>query len=713
MSAKGDWRIDTRSADAPARVRIEVQQGQLAKVQLDQALLTVDGRVRDHTAHLTADVGLKQRLDSKAMPFHVALNVHGGLQAVAGTWRGRFSDVLLSKGGSTPQVLLQAQPFDVSWVQNDQGRQLKVGSVNLGLIGSEMKLQKLDWQWTNLADDTVGEVDMTLQLLPLNLPALLARWQPDMGWSGDMMLSGQVHLRHSLKQPWVVDADVTRQSGDIALSEPTIVGNSTQRLGIRDARVTLQARDGIWTVRENFDGRILGVLKGSQVVKASRPDQLPAASDALVGELDLQIGSLRALGGWAPAGWRVTGQMQAQASIAGTLGAPQYHGQVLGQNLGLAQALMGVNLTDGVLQMVLQGDHIELTQLTAKSGSQGGSISAKGQVRLGDQPEAHMAITVDRFGLLQRVDRRVVVSGDAQASLTEQDIKIDGQLMVNEGLIDITRSDAPTIADDVNVVNRPGQNPDDQVEAAAANAPKRKLTTNLSVDLGHQLRLKGKGLDGFLTGALRVTTPTNKPAVHGTVRVEGGTYAAYGQKLVIERGAIAFNGPIENPRLDILAMRPQSPTALASDVKVGVNIAGTAQDPRVRLYSDPAMSETEKLSWLVLGRGPTGLGGADLGLLQSAAVALLSGDGASPTDNLIGALGLDELSVRQTDGAVRDTVVNLGKQVSKFWYVGYERNLTATSGNWQLIYSLAQRLTVRAQAGDDNAVDFILSWRWD
>jgi translocation and assembly module TamB len=79
----------------------------------------------------------------------------------------------------------------------------------------------------------------------------------------------------------------------------------------------------------------------------------------------------------------------------------------------------------------------------------------------------------------------------------------------------------------------------------------------------------------------------------------------------------------------------------------------------------------------------------------------------------MGLLGLDNVSVRQTDGAVRDTVVNVGKQVSKLWYVGYERNLNATGGNWQLIYRLARRFQVRAQAGEDNALDLIWQWRWN
>ena len=36
----------------------------------------------------------------------------------------------------------------------------------------------------------------------------------------------------------------------------------------------------------------------------------------------------------------------------------------------------------------------------------------------------------------------------------------------------------------------------------------------------------------------------------------------------------------------------------------------------------------------------------------------------------------------------------------------------ATTGTWQLIYKVAQRFTLRAQSGTDNALDVIWSWRW-
>jgi translocation and assembly module TamB len=75
-------------------------------------------------------------------------------------------------------------------------------------------------------------------------------------------------------------------------------------------------------------------------------------------------------------------------------------------------------------------------------------------------------------------------------------------------------------------------------------------------------------------------------------------------------------------------------------------------------------------------------------------------------------LGLTEFSVRQSDGETRETIVSLGRQLSQRWYIGYERSVNSTTGNWQLIYRLAQRFTVRAQSGVDNSVDFIWQWRW-
>jgi translocation and assembly module TamB len=284
---------------------------------------------------------------------------------------------------------------------------------------------------------------------------------------------------------------------------------------------------------------------------------------------------------------------------------------------------------------------------------------------------------------------------------------VDGRLHVDEGLIDLSREDAPSLGDDVTV-----QRGDDAAGGAARDAAaaerRRDVALDLRIDLGERLRLRGRGIDTALRGELRLTSPQGRLAVDGSVRTVDGTFAAYGQKLTIERGIVAFNGPPSNPRLDIVAVRP------GIDIRVGVAIGGNAAAPRVRLFSEPEMSETDKLSWLVLGRASEGLGRTDTAVLQRAALALIAGgnDSEGPAANLTRLIGLDEMSVRQSDGTVRETIVTLGKQLSARWYVGYERGLNATEGTWQLIYRVAQRFTLRAQSGLDNALDAIWTWRW-
>jgi translocation and assembly module TamB len=421
---------------------------------------------------------------------------------------------------------------------------------------------------------------------------------------------------------------------------------------------------------------------------------------------------VQALGVWTPAGWRLAGHLQAQAKVSGTLGQPLFSGEINGQNLGAVNTLQGIELKRGQLQLQLAGSQARLTTLTFEgAGKDPGQLSISGKASLGASPEASFEITATRFHVLNRDDRQARVSGQASLIFKGLDkASLDGSLSFDQGLFDVSQADAPSIGDDVNVINLPGD-AGTVTDGGTTAQTRRQWQVNLALNLGDQLRLKGRGLNARLTGALRLSTPNGRPQLKGTVKTVDGTFASYGQKLLIERGTLAFSGPLDNPRLDIKAMRVQSPLAESSDVKVGVVIGGTALDPRVSLYSEPPMSDTEKLSWLVLGRGPTGLGSADIGLLQTAASALFSGEGGTPQDSLVGSLGLDELSVRQTDGAVRDTIVTVGKQLSSRWYLGYERSLTATEGTWQALYRASQRISVRLQTGDDNAIDLIWQWR--
>ena len=194
------------------------------------------------------------------------------------------------------------------------------------------------------------------------------------------------------------------------------------------------------------------------------------------------------------------------------------------------------------------------------------------------------------------------------------------------------------------------------------------------------------------------------------------------QQLDVEEGLLRFVGPVDNPALDILAIRP----AIAQ--RVGVQIVGTAQSPVVRLYAEPELAESEKLAWLVLGRSGAS-GGAEAAMLQQAALALLGGKGGGLSGGLTQALGLDEISVRGaantadsttaggnaalgTTGATAATVM-VGKRLSRDFYVTYERSLSGTLGTLSIFYDLSRRFTLRAQTGEQSAVDLIFTVPYD
>jgi translocation and assembly module TamB len=534
--------------------------------------------------------------------------------------------------------------------------------------------------------------------------------QPDFGWGGDLAVGARVEIHGA---PAVgVDVVVERARGDLTVTDEI----GTQSLGFTDLRLGVTARDGVWNFTTLVAGSTLGVASGSVTARTGSATTWPEATTPIDGKVDLRVANLGTWGRWVPAGWRLTGEVHADASVGGRFGAPEYTGHVEGASIGVRNFLQGVNVKDGSVAIALQGTSARIERFTATGGS--GTVSLEGDASFGTAPAANLTLRADKFEMLGRLDRRIVTSGSAALRLDAKTVALDGSFAVDEGLIDFTRSDAPTLGDDVEVIRRPAGVPAPAVAATAAASPgsapapiappaARKVGLDLRVAMGEKLRIRGRGLDARLRGELHLTSPGGRLAVDGTLRAVDGTYQAYGQKLGIDRGVLTFVGPIESPRLDIEATRPNL------DVRVGVVVVGTALNPRIRLFSEPDMSDIDKLSWLVLGRASEGVGRADTALLQRAALALLSGEGPGVTDRITHAIGLDEISVRQQgQGDVKETIIGLGKQISKRWYVGYERGLNATTGSWQLIYRIAQRLTVRAQAGGDNSLDLIWTLRW-
>ena len=104
------------------------------------------------------------------------------------------------------------------------------------------------------------------------------------------------------------------------------------------------------------------------------------------------------------------------------------------------------------------------------------------------------------------------------------------------------------------------------------------LTINLAADLGDDFHLRGLGIDAYLAGSARVRMVGNgDPRVNGTIRVASGQYAAYGQKLTIDRGVLTFNGRYDNPSLDVLAVRKQPEGTQLSETNVEAGVLDRAR----------------------------------------------------------------------------------------------------------------------------------------
>ncbi len=715
-TANARWTLGSQ-ANAPLDASIELAQVAVGRPSAETLQLQLKGTLADHTLELRADAkalppAWVERIQAApARPAEPAskrtlaqLQLQGGTfganpQQPIG-WRGQVKTLELRGDVASAPPWISTSPFgiELKWAEGPLRVALDAGRATL--VGAGLSWSRIAW---SAADPgrAPAMLDAQAQLEPLDVAPLLARLQPGFGWGGDLRLGG--HLKVKSTPDFSADIVVERSTGDLSVTDDA----GTRWLGLSDLRVGMMAADGVWSFSTGLAGKTLGQAAGAVVARTSPKATWPAADAPIQGVLELRIADVGVWGPWLPPGWRLTGNMHANAALSGSFGAPEYVGELTGSDLGVRNLLQGVEAREGSVSIVLLGDNARIEHFTAKAGD--GSLSLSGGASLGTQPSAELKLRLDQFQLLGRVDRRIITSGDAVLKLGRDTLALDGDFKVDEGLIDFSRSEAPALSSDVQVVR--GETPAEAyagpVSADAASAGKTLRTTlNLRVDLGEKLRLRGQGLDTGLRGELRLTAPAGRLRVDGSVRTVAGTYRAYRQRLNIERGVLTFNGPVENPQLDIQAIRPNL------DVRVGVSVTGTVLVPRIRLFSEPDMSDADKLSWLLRGRASEGQGSGDTALLQAAAMALLAGDEPGALDQLFNVIGLDDLSLRQSDSAAGGAIVSVGKQLSRNWYVGYERGLNATTGNWQLIYRIAQRFTVRAQSGEQNSIELIWSWRW-
>ena len=145
-----------------------------------------------------------------------------------------------------------------------------------------------------------------------------------------------------------------------------------------------------------------------------------------------------------------------------------------------------------------------------------------------------------------------------------------------------------------------------RVDLAASGMRARAPITGAIGFAGRALELSGSLR--VVEGRVRVTSAADgTPVAKGSIETVRGICQAFGQRLVITRGRLVFDGPVDNPALDFVALRRN----LA--VEAGVEGTGTVRLPHVRLTAEPPVPDNEKLAWRVPGRGLDRTSGGDVG----------------------------------------------------------------------------------------------------
>ncbi|HUG73666.1 MAG TPA: translocation/assembly module TamB domain-containing protein [Steroidobacteraceae bacterium] len=600
---------------------------------------------------------------------------------------------------------------------------------------------EVDWQpllWRRSADGTLRlqSSGAIRGIQPEWLDALRA---PDdigplaeAGLYTDLLLSAEWDVQ--MTDQLAIRAQLSRDSGDIWLLGSAPGGGDGDPgggspVGLRTFEAGVQSSGGQVALALDLDSERAGNASArlsTELVQRAGGWRLPQSAP-LAGNVQVQLQELGVWGLLAPPGWRVSGAMNADITLAGTVQDPELRGTVEGSGLQIRSVLDGIDLHDGTLRATLDGQQLQLTELALQggtgsrayisgiSGNRTQPASARGRMIVTGSIDwsgvataapgqtgisMDLSASLERMQALVRNDRQLTLSGELSAGLQQGALRVRGDLRVDRGTILLPDAGAPTLGDDVVVV----RDADDTAALADRNARGQLQTAlpldlEVELDLGRDLAVQGMGLSTRLEGELIVRSSSggrDSFSVFGEVRTDDGRYRAWGQAMNIESGIVRFNGSYLNPSLNLLAIRPEI------EVRAGVRVTGTLSAPVVQLYSDPSLPESEILSWVVLGR-PSVISGAEGSSMQQAALSLLAGRLAS---SFADDIGVDELGVNES-------AFSIGKRISNELYVTYEAGLSGAASVLYVFYDITRRLTLRAQTGEASAVDLIYTINYD
>ncbi|AMO94182.1 hypothetical protein CFter6_1478 [Collimonas fungivorans] len=704
--AYGEHRVDSLSgqADVQADLNAKLNSGgnrlavsldgrglHSSDMALDKLSLNLSGTYAAHTLKLDSSGTLRGK------PLHLTMAAQGQLsESKTGYgWQGQVSEL---QNQGTPRISLGA-PLAIS---ADAGR-LVLGATRLTVADAQIDLK--DFSYDN------GKIRSAGAINALNVATILGLAHefgaPEIPLKTDLVLDSSWDF--SLAETVAGYLQIARRGGDLRVNP----GRGDVSLGLSE----LKLRADLLAGQIKLDGQLaasrIGTLSAQLQLALQHSGSSWTVSDssALSGQAKLQVPQLKSMGALIGPQVALDGSLALDLNLAGQLGKPMLSGKVAGDQLAVTLFDQGIKLKDGTARLNLADNVVDLQQLEFHGGD--GTIRATGRLQLGhDNPDLTANVVADHLQLFASPDRQLMLSGQAKIANVKEQLHVDGKFTVDKALFDLPKSSAPVLGDDVIIVRKESKaraTPLTEQEklAKAAQKPAGGATPvmNVEVDFGSDFRFRGSGADLLLRGAMQVRSEPYQPLrATGTIRVASGSYEVFGRKLAIERGLINFQGPIDNPNINILAMKRNQ------EVEAGAEITGNPSNLRVKLVSEPNVSDEEKLSWLMFGHGSDS---SALGQRQAAgqALALLGNYGGK---KIAQGIGFDEFSIGSSDSGIEnEQVVSLGKVITEKINLGYEQSLTSAASILKLTWQFSRRWSMVMRGGTINGLEVLYNLRFD
>ncbi len=657
-------------------------------------LRTLDATLSGTQARHAFDLKAAGAMHDK--PLQLALSGQGSWKGQAG-WSGTIA-TLEERGTANVRLSAPAQ-LQVA------GQRVRLGATSLLFDHARVHVEAFEFDHGRIR--TQGNLDGLQVANLLGLAEAFTGEAPPL--RSDLVLDGRWNI--TLAETASGFAELRRRSGDVSVN----AGRGFTTLGLGETALRADLAGNRINLRGGMEAARIGKLAVDASAGLVREQGLVTVTpdSTLAGKVSLDVPRIKTLEALSGPQYAFDGRLAATLQLAGTVGKPLLAGNIDGSGIALTLYDEGIKLTDGIVRVVLDQNTIELKQVEFRGGD--GKIVATGNVKLGEtDPNLAGKIVADKLQIFASPERTLIVSGDASIVNENRQIVIRGKFRVDRGLFDLPKAGAPELGDDVVVVRRRDQR---QIKTAATPTPESKPASrfspliDLTLDLGDDFRFRGAGADLRLAGQLGVRSAPLAPLrATGTIRVTDGTYEAFGRKLNIDRGIVNFNGPVDNPNLNIRAMRHNQ------EVEAGVEVTGTVRLPRVRLVSEPNVPDEDKLSWLMFGYGAEGAAAGQQQQLSGAALggAALGMLGGRAGKGIVQHLGIDEFSIGPSAAGLNDQqVVSVGKAVTEKISVGYEQSLTSATNVVKLTWAFSRRWSLIAKGGSINGLSLLFNRRFD